>query len=228
MGGASAGVYYYPLSRLYVSANGSYGIDKAEIDSPSVVDSGSGSYWRGFFEAGFRFNPSIIFNAVGGYEKLSLDGDDFISASFAGLSAKFNFSFGKKSSSSSAFMVTFEQDAPVYPVFANLYKQAQMGLASVRNMSGAEARDVHVSFRAGKYTSAAKECASVSVLNRYKSLEVPVMADFSQEFLRFSEDGKINGELVISYKYLGKQVTEVQNIVIDVLPTEAECLSHFF
>ena len=84
-------------------------------------------------------------------------------------------------------------------------------------MSGAEACGVHISFRAGKYTASAKECAHFSVLNRYNAEEVPIFADFSPEFLRFSEDGKINGELVISYKFLGKQTTEVQNIVIDVL-----------
>lgn len=214
-GGASAGLYFYPLSRLYLSANGSIGVHNININSPSVTSDSNGLYYRGFGELGFRFTPSLILNAVGGYEDFKVDGESLISGTFVGLGAKFNFSTGKKASS--GFSVGFDQDAPVYPAYSNLYKTTKIGLATVRNMSGAEARDVHISFKAGKYTSAPKECAHFSVLKRYKSVEIPVLADFGPELLRFSEDGKINGELVISYKFLGKQTTEVQNIVIDVL-----------
>ena len=218
MGGACIGAYYYPLSRLYLSANGSFGLNTMQIDAPSFEDGSSstrGMYWRTFGEVGFRFTPDFVLSGVGGYKNFIIDGENYISAPFAGLSAKINFSTGKKSSTN--FAVTFEQDASAYPVFANMYKTTPLGYATIKNMSGAEARDVHVSFRAGKYTAAAKECASISMLNRYESAEIPVYAEFSPELLRFSEDGKINGELVISYNFLGKKVTEVQNIVLDVL-----------
>lgn len=214
MGGASLGLYYYPLSRLYLSANGSFGVHSISIDAPSVSDDGSGLYYRGFGELGFRFTPGFVLSAVGGYESFMIDGSDYISAPFIGLSAKFNFSGEKKSSSS--FLVDFEQDSTVFPVHSNMYKSVPFGYATVRNVGTAEARDVHISFRSGKYSATEKECASVSNLGRYKSIEVPLCADFSSELLCYSEDGKINGELVIDYNFLGKHVREVQNIVIEV------------
>lgn len=215
MGGASLGLYFYPLSRLYVSANGSYGIHSTSIDAPSVTGSGKGTYWRGFGELGFRFTPGFVLNAVGGYENIMIDGTPLIKTPFVGLSAKFNFSTNKNSGMGS-FSVKFAQDSAVYPVCANAYKTTPMGIASVRNMSSAEVRDVHISFRAGRYSAAEKECAVFSVINRYRSVDVPVYADFGPEILRYSEDGKINGELVISYSFLGKRMIEVKNIILDV------------
>lgn len=215
MGGVSGGIYYYPLSRLYLSANGSYGIHSISINAPSVTNSGKGTYWRIFGEAGFRFTENFVLNAMGGYKSFSIDGDSFISSPFAGLSAKFNFSTNKKTSSDN-FFVSFEQDSSLFPVYASMYKTVPLGYATIRNVSSAEVSDVHVSFRAGKYSASDKECEVFSSLSRYKSKEIPVYADFGPEILRFSEDGKINGELVISYKFLGKRLTEIQNIVLDV------------
>ena len=214
-GGLSAGLYYYPLSRLYLSGNGSFGMYSISIDSPSVTNNGSGLYWRGFGEVGFRFTPAFVLSATGGYSSYMIEGSSFLDSPFVGLSAKFNFSTNKKSSRGN-FSVNFEQDSSSFPVYSSLYKKVPLGYATIRNISSAEVRDLHVSFQAGKYTAAQKECASFSILNRYKSVEVPVYADFSSEFLKYSEDGKINGELVISYSFLGKQMVEVQNIVLDV------------
>ncbi|WP_294428742.1 hypothetical protein [uncultured Treponema sp.] len=215
MGGATLGLYYYPFSRLYLSANGSYGIQKISIDAPSVTSDSRGTYYRAFGELGFRFTPGFVMSAVGGCQSFKIEGSPFISSNFAGLSAKFNFSTNS-SASSDDFWVSFEQDSAAFPVYASMYSQVPLGYATLRNVSSAEVRDVHISFRAGKYTSAEKECEVLSILNRYSKVEIPVYADFSPEILRYSEDGKINGELVISYTFLGKRKTEVQNIVFDV------------
>ncbi|MBO4403817.1 MAG: tetratricopeptide repeat protein [Treponema sp.] len=214
LGGASMGLYFYPLSRLYMSANGSFGIHNMSINSASVDGSAGGTYWRGFGELGFRFTPGFVLSATGGYESFMIDGNPLVKTPYAGVSAKINFSTGKKASS--GFMTDFEQDSAAYPVYANMYKNVPLGYASVRNMSTAEVRDVHISFRAGKYSAAEKECASYSILNRYKKVQVPIYADFGPEILRYSENGQINGELVISYSFLGKRMVEVQNIVLDV------------
>ena len=215
MGGLCAGVYYYPLSRLYLSANGSFGCYGVTVDSVSKSMSSNGTYFRGFGEVGFRFTPAFVLSAVGGYENFSVDSASFISGPFAGLSAKFNVSTNKKSSSDN-FWVSFEQDSELYPVYASMYKHVPLGYVTLRNISSAEVRDVHVSFAAGKYTSSEKECFQVSRMNRYKGTDVPVYADFAPDILRYSEDGKINGELIIHYSFLGKKMTEVQNIVLDV------------
>ena len=110
-----------------MSANGSYGFHQTSIDAPSVTGSGSGTYWRGFGEGGFRFTPSFVLSATGGYENFSIDGSSFIKSPFVGLSAKFNFSTNKSSSSGDNFWVSFEQDFYAFPelkfgVFAGFSK----------------------------------------------------------------------------------------------------------
>ena len=123
LGGASAGLYYYPLSRLYLSANGSYGIHSTKIDSSSVSgSSGSGTYWRTFGELGFRFTPALVLSAVGGYESFNIEGSSLFSTPFVGLSAKLNVSTNRKTTSDN-FWVSFDQDSELYPVYASMYKQ---------------------------------------------------------------------------------------------------------
>lgn len=66
-------------------------------------------------------------SATGGYENFSIDGSSFIKSPFVGLSAKFNFSTNKSSSSGDNFWVSFEQDSSAFPelkfgVFAGFSK----------------------------------------------------------------------------------------------------------
>lgn len=212
-GGLNMGLYYYPVSRLYLSANASYGLHT--LKASTIANPTKGTYYRAFGELGFRFTPNFVLNATGGYESIMLDNSPYLSYPFAGISAKINLSTNKNVSSNN-FAIKFEQVSDAYPVYANMYKTVPLGYATITNVSSAEVRDVHVSFRAGKYTAADKECEVLSKMNRYKKIEVPVYADFGPEILRYSENGKINAELVISYRLLGKRMTEVQNIVLDV------------
>ncbi|MBQ9283217.1 MAG: tetratricopeptide repeat protein [Treponema sp.] len=215
MGGVSGGVYYFPLSRMYVSANASFGFHDISINSPGVTDSGSGLYWRTFCEMGFRFTPSFILSGLAGYESFYLDSSKFISSYFAGLSLKFNFSSRGKSSSDS-FAMEFNQDFPTFPVYSALYKQSPIGYAFIQNESSAEMQDVYVSFRAGKYTTTERESFEIPILRRHRGETVPVYADFSPEILRYGEDGKVIGELVLTYRFLGKAMTEIKPLILDV------------
>ena len=75
---------------------------------------------------------------------------------------------------------------------------------------------VYEKYDAGKYTSETKICDEISRINKYGTVEIPLTAAFSSELLKFSENGKISGELVIDYKLLGTKKQTVQNIIVDV------------
>ena len=72
-GGLNLGIYYYPVSRLYVGAGGGFGVHNimTQVQKPDVEEVSSkktlnGLYYRGFGEVGFRVNPSICINLAGG------------------------------------------------------------------------------------------------------------------------------------------------------------------
>ena len=95
-GGMNLGVYYYPISRLYLGAGGSFGVhscitqvQKSESESSTEKKTLGGFYYRGFGEVGFRVNPSMSVNLVGGWASYSAGtslGDGFIAGPFAAIS----------------------------------------------------------------------------------------------------------------------------------------------
>ena len=224
-GGFNLGVYYYPISRLYVGAGGSFGVhtmvtqvQKLESEEGSAKKTLNGFYYRGFGEVGFRLNPSMCINLAGGWASYSAGtdvGNGFIAGPFAALSLRMNGHVGANAKSS-ALNVRIVQDFDVFPVYSTVYGYEPFGTVIVKNDEGAELRDVHVSFRAGKYTNSAKLCGTAGRINRHSSVEFPLIADFSDEILGFTEDGKISGEIVIEYEFLGKRMTVTEPVIVSV------------
>lgn len=211
-GGLNLGAYFYPLSRLYVGLGGAFGADNFMAQNNNF----SAIYYRAFGELGFRVNPSFSINVIGGYASYnSTLSDSFLSGPFAGASLRFSGSVGSDTRGS-AINVHVIQDSTVYPVFTAVYQDEPFGTIIVRNNDGAELRNVNVSFRAGRYTASAKLCGSASRINRHSKMSFPLCADFSDEILKFTENGKISGEVVIDYEFLGKKMTAVESVIISV------------
>ena len=224
-GGLNLGVYYYPISRLYVGAGGGFGVHTlmTQVKDLGTEDSSSkktlnGLYYRGYAEVGFRVNPSLCLNLAGGWSSYAAGtslGQGFLGGPFAAISIRMNGHVGSNSGSS-ALDVTITQDADVFPVYSSVYGYEPFGTIYVENDEGAELRDVHVSFRAGKYTNSAKLCGTTPRINRHVTVEFPLIADFSDEILGFTEDGKISGEIVIEYEFLGKKMSVVKPVIVSV------------
>ena len=212
-GGLNVGAYYYPFSRLYVGLGGAFGADSFIAQNN---DSFSAIYYRAFGEIGFRVNPSFSINATGGYASFNSGlSDSFLSGPFVGASLRFSGSVGGDTRGS-AINVSVKQDSVVYPVYTAVYQNEPFGTIIIKNNDGAELRNVNVSFRAGRYTASAKLCGSVSRINRHSKMSFPLCADFSDEILKFTENGKISGEVVIDYEFLGKKMTAVESVIISV------------
>ena len=224
-GGINLGVYYYPLSRMYIGLGGAFGLNSYSTQIQRSGDSGQnqkldfyGLYYRGFGEVGFRINPSLCLNLAGGWSSFSAGkdlGDAFLSGPYAALSLRMGAHVGNKTKSS-AINVRIEQESDVFPVYSTVYGYEPFGTIFIRNDEGAELRNVHVSFRAGKYTNSAKLCGSMDKINRHGTAEFPMLADFSDEILGFTENGKISGEIIVEYEFLGKKMSTVESVIVAV------------
>ena len=224
-GGFNLGFYYYPLSRLYLGLGGAFGMDygltqlqnlNSGGDSANDNKSFSDIYYKAYGEVGFRINPAVSINAIGGYSSFCINkGQDFITGPFAGISLRVSAHAGE-GTQRSAVSVKIVQESDVYPVYSAVYGYEPFGTIIIKNNDGAELRNVHVSFRANKYTSGTKLCGSVSRINRHQRQEFPLCADFSDVLLSLTENGKISGEVVIEYDFLGKRMTVVEPVIVSV------------
>ncbi|GHV94707.1 hypothetical protein AGMMS50293_10270 [Spirochaetia bacterium] len=208
--GGSFGLYYFPLSRLFTRIDGAVGISKSVKDE---AGSDPGPYWRIGGEIGFRFTPGFTLAANTGWREYYSNGGPLNSGMYAGLTAQITFQTGS-ASMREGVIAQLDQTDPVYPAFMQLYQTYPIGAVVLRNNENAEIRDVRLYFRAGTYTSSEYPCGTISVIPRGRSVELPLLADFSPEILRFTDSGRVMGELVIRYRFLGQEREAVRAITV--------------
>jgi hypothetical protein len=209
-GGLNLGLFYFPLSRLFLRAEVAAGLYQGV--SPNVTDS---SLWiRAGGETGFRFTPSLILSANMGYGAHHNSGGGNLNAGFfAGLAVQLSF---HTRGSGGGLDVHLVQDEGVYPLLLSLYQKNGAANLVITNRENAEIRNVEVFFRAGNYTAAELSCGSIPLLARGRQAEFPLLADFSPALLDFTGDGRIIGEVVIRYTFLGSPREAVQGASLQV------------
>jgi tetratricopeptide (TPR) repeat protein len=211
--GGVLGLYYFPFSRLFTRIDGALGVYQA---THAGERSNAGMAWRGGGEIGFRFTPGFTLAANAGWRQFqgkgSGSGGVLNSVLYAGLTAQLTFQTG--ANRNEGLGASFDQYEPVYPSFMQLYQTNVIGSIVIRNNENAEIRDVRVGFRAPPYTASEFPCGSISLIARGRSTTLPLLADFSPEILRFTDNGCILGELVIRYRLLGKEREAVRKVIL--------------
>lgn len=210
--GGGLGVYFFPMSRLLTRIDGSMGVYQPGFDGDSGY---SGMVIRAGGELGFRFTPSFTLSANMGWKQYMADKGVFNSGLYAGLSAGITFQTGG-GTSREGIGASLDQWEPVYPALMLLYQTNALGDLVIRNNENAEIRDVRISFRASGYTASEFPCGEVSIIPRGRSTQMPLLADFSSDILRFTDKGRIIGELVIRYRFLGQERESVRTIITEV------------
>jgi len=211
--GLGAGLYYFPLSRLFIRADGAAGIYQGAIDGLLTP---LGFYWRGGGEIGFRFTPSLLLSAHSGWRQYEDPRDNrhpVNSGLYAGLTMQITLDLGGGSGRSGTES-SFEQSDPIYPAFLQLYQTNSVGTVRIRNRENAEIRNVRLSFRAANFTSSEMLCGTVGTIPRGGQAELPLLADFSPAVLRFTDTGRILGELIIRYNFLGQERETVSVVTV--------------
>jgi tetratricopeptide (TPR) repeat protein len=216
--GLNASAHFFPISRLKLEVGGTGGIYQCYSQNKDpkgnlTVDSYGNFWFRAYASAGFRFSPYITLAATGGYILFNYPQEPIYTGISAGLS--FQFAIDTQVSVGN-IAVSLDQPEPVFPLFYSIYKQASIGTLTVVNNETAEIRDVSVSFRAGKYTSSLMLCGSVPSIQKHASSRVQLYADFSDVIQNFTENGKMPGELVITYELLGAARNISKTIVVPV------------
>ncbi|MDR2543384.1 MAG: hypothetical protein LBC80_08065 [Treponema sp.] len=210
--GGSLGLYFFPLSRLFTRIDGAVGVFRSANEVTG--NSEPGLFLRGGGELGFRFTPGFTLAANTGWRQYRITDNILNSIWYAGLTTQVTFHTGRgKNEGVSALL---DQFGAVYPAFIQLYHTNSLGSVVIRNNENAEIRDVRLSFRAAAFTSSEFPCGSVSIIPRGRTVQLPLLADFSPEILRFTDNGRIVGDLVIRYRFLGQEREVVRAVTVAV------------
>lgn len=207
--------FFYPFSRVELSIGGAAGWAIAKNGNASHF----APWYRAFADFGFRFNPKWTLGLGGSwfaYQNNTWFGNPGISGLMAGLNLKYHLEMRKKSSGAGTVECSADIPESIFPLFYAMYKENPIGSIYVKNNESAEIRNVVVKFRAQGYTSSDIECGRITRLRKHKQKELPLVADFTKEILRFTESGKIPGEIIVDYELLGQKKSWTSSVVIPV------------
>ena len=210
--GVQANAFYYPFSRMEIAGGAALGVYGAFTNSRSHY----APWYRVFGEASFRINTHFSAGLNLSWfdcQNDSLLGQPGAAGVTAGITVTYKFSTEKTSGMVDSDV---EYDDNVFPLIYTIYKSTPIGTISIFNNESAEIRNVHVKFRAENYTASEFECGSVRMIRKRQTEEMPFYADFNDKILRFSEPGKISGELVIEYEILGDKRVAVTPVTVSV------------
>ncbi|MBO7582958.1 MAG: tetratricopeptide repeat protein [Treponema sp.] len=210
--GAQVSGFFSPLARLEVDgglALGAYGAFTNERAHYAP-------WYRVFADASYKINTKVSVGLNLSWFNCQYNtyfGNPGAAGLTAGVSVSFKFDTQKTSGNVD---VTAEYDDSVFPVLFSIYKNESIGTITVLNNEAAEIRNVKVRFRAEGYTASEQECGQVKVIYKHSSEEIPLYADFTDKVMRFSEAGKISGEVVVEYDLLGDTRVAVIPVTIPV------------
>jgi tetratricopeptide (TPR) repeat protein len=207
--GAGLSLYYYPLSRLLVRLEGFGGVYAGVIENSRTPAMG---WWRLGGGLGFRFTPNFVISANAGWRYYHDKGSVLHSGLYAGLTAQLNF----ETRTTGDVEISLRQDEGVFPAFLSLYQTNGIGTLRIRNNENAEIRNVRVSFRSENYTSSEFSCGTVSLIAKGRSAELPLYADFSPEVLNFTGRGRILGDVIVRYSFLGGERQVIRAVPVQL------------
>ncbi len=162
---------------------------------------------------GYRISPLIALSVDGGYLSFNGKSENVYSSIFAGVSARILIDTSGRTGKLS---VSLDQSEPVFPLFYSMYKSNSIGTITVINNESAEIRNVKVSFNGNIHTASTILCGEKKIIGKKRAVEVPLYADFTDKVQNFTEDGKIPGEVVISYEILGAKHVVEKTVVLEV------------
>ena len=211
--GAQISAFYSPLARLELDgglALGAY----AGISGGSETH--YAPWYRAFTDVSFKINTKFSVGLNLSWFNCQYNtyfGNPGAAGLTTGISITIKFDTKKISGNVDA---TAEYDDNVFPLLYTIYKNDPIGTITIQNNEAAEIRNVVVKFRAEGYTASEQQCGNIKVIHKLSSEEIPLYADFTDKVLRFSESGKISGEVVVEYELLGDSRVAVIPVTIPV------------
>jgi len=156
----------------------------------------------GGLDLGIYLSPSFRLALGASYEHWFAGSGPLYQGLSASLSVGYNFSQADRRSRVELRDVIVY---PVFPVFYKYYDDHALGSLLLRNGEDGPIEDVRVSFFVRQYMEAPTECIAIPEMKRGESSKVVLHALFNRSILSVLEETKAQAEIVVTYRYAGRQ-----------------------
>lgn len=210
--GLQVGAFYDIFSRVEAGGGIAFGAYGATTDKKWHY----APWYRAYADVAFKINTKVSLGLDVSWfncQNTTWVGNPGAAGITAGIVLKFKIDTEKSSGNVNA---SIENGENVFPLLYTLYKSEPFGAITINNDETGDIRNVIVKFRAEGYTASEMECGRINMIRKHRSEQLSLCADFNDKILRFSESGKISGEIVIEYSLLGDKRVSVVPVTISV------------
>ena len=206
--GPQLGVVYSPAPRLLLKLAGYGGLFFGLVEQGAA----KGPYFAGQADVSFLLNPSVSLGVGGAYKQYLVSEGTVYQGIAVNLGAQYHIGAAKKK----ADLQIIPELAPIFPLFYSYYDKNPVGSLTLKNEERGELEGVTVSFWVKQYMEQPKVCAQFPRLARGQQEQVPVYALFKDNIFSVTEGTKVAGEIRVSYRYLGREVTDSYPVTVTV------------
>ena len=206
--GPGLGVILNPIPRLVLKM-GAYGGYYAGITEAGTVIN---PFVSALADLSFLMNPSLSIGVGAGYKVNFTPTEPVYQGIGISLGVRYNIGAGNR-------QVDLEirpRMEPIFPLFFSYYDKNPAGSVTVVNNERDAIQDLEVSFYVKQYMDQPKQSAGASELKRGQELELPVYALFTEEIFKITEGTKVAGEIIVGYRYLGREMTNSIPITVSI------------
>jgi hypothetical protein len=189
--GAGAGVNYWPIQNLGLSASMEGGVFAALYNTFSAIS----GYLQVNADIAYSFVPSFSVGLGASYKHYFASTQPFFSAFAVSLGTTFHL--GKEKLP--RLKIINPQLDPVFPVFFKYYDDNPLGSLVLKNEEEGPISNVKVSVFVKQYMSSPKQCALLNEMKKGEEREVPLYALFTDQVLNITEKTKVQMDISVEY-----------------------------
>jgi tetratricopeptide (TPR) repeat protein len=208
-GGAQLGVQFYPLTRFGVRLAVFGGEYAGILSQGSVLN----PFFGGMADLSYLLSPMLSIG-LGASCKYAYTPEG---AAYYGLSANVGIRYHFGAGTSAGKIMIEPTLQPIYPLFYSYYDKNPAGSLVIKNASTSAITDVKVSFFVKQFMDQPKVSWTGGELAAGESKTLDVYALFKDTIFTVTEATKVAGEISVSYKSFGSDMTASHPVTVTIL-----------
>jgi len=205
--GPEVGLQFYPVPRVGVRLAGYGGYYAGMVQAGTVINPFAG----GLFDVSYLLNSSLSLGVGASFKYYFTPTTSVYQGIGVNLGLQYHVAAG-----GGGYLHVEPQVLPIFPLFYSYYDKNPAGTLTIRNTAPGSVQDVTVSFFVKQFMEEPKVFLQWKEMQRGEEKAVPIFALFSDSILQVTEATKVAGDIVVSFKYLGNEVTKHYPVTVTV------------
>ncbi len=206
--GWELGVQFYPVPRLGLRLAACGGEYAGMVAEGTVFN----PYIGGLVDISYLLNPSLSLGLGASYRYNFTPTDPLYQGIGVSLGVRYHIGAG----GGAANLKVEPAIRPIFPLFYSYYDKNPAGSMSIRNTSTGAIQDLKVSFFVKQFMDQPKVTWTYKELARGEEKTFDVYALFRDNIFGVTEATKVAGEISVTYKYFGSDVTSSYPVTVTV------------